>query len=333
MAEFVRTGSNTIVVKCQNEGGPAGLVMRIDVRVGGATRSTVTDSSWTWSGGNAIELGEYGMSPWGQLGVASGGVPEQATPVERITLPPGFEAELVYSVPKASEDSWVSMTFDPQGHVIASGQYGALYRLVPPPIGSGDEPLVTRIPVELGHAQGLLCAFDSLYAVVHGFDGRPSGLYRARDTDGDGEYDSVELLRELAGSGEHGPHAVRVGPDGESLYVIAGNHTRLPEIESSRVPSLWEEDQLLPRVPDPNGHARGVMAPGGWVCRTDPDGKEWELVACGDAQRLRLRLRSGRGAVHLRLRHGMGRWVAVVQGHARVAPRAWLRLRLASRLG
>jgi hypothetical protein len=31
---------------------------------------------------------------------------------------------------------------------------------------------------------------------------------------------------------------------------------------------------------DPNGHAREVLAPGGYVVRTDPEGKTWELI-CG----------------------------------------------------
>ena len=33
--------------------------------------------------------------------------------------------------------------------------------------------------------------------------------------------------------------------------------------------------------PCSNGHNTGVLAPGGWVCKIDPDGKQWELVAAG----------------------------------------------------
>ena len=32
---------------------------------------------------------------------------------------------------------------------------------------------------------------------------------------------------------------------------------------------------------DAGGHAVGIMAPGGWICRTDPEGKAWELVSSG----------------------------------------------------
>ena len=38
---------------------------------------------------------------------------------------------------------------------------------------------------------------------------------------------------------------------------------------------------LLPRLWDARGHARGKLAPGGWIARTDPEGKVWELVSNG----------------------------------------------------
>jgi putative heme-binding domain-containing protein len=110
-----------------------------------------------------------------------------------------------------------------------------------------------------------------------------SGLYRAKDTDGDDVLDKVEMLSKFAElGGEHGPHSIVLGPDGKSLYVLAGNHTSLPSpLGASRVPKLWNDDQLLPLCEDPGGHAVGIHAPGGWLARTDPDGKSWELVATG----------------------------------------------------
>jgi hypothetical protein len=50
----------------------------------------------------------------------------QATPVEKIKIAKGFQVELLYSVPKEQEGSWVSMTQDDQGRMICSDQYGAL---------------------------------------------------------------------------------------------------------------------------------------------------------------------------------------------------------------
>ena len=74
-----------------------------------------------------------------------------------------------------------------------------------------SEIKVEPIPVEIGEAQGLLWAFDSLYVVVNAGGKYQSGLYRVRDTDGDDVLDKVELLRKLDGNGEHGPHAVVLG--------------------------------------------------------------------------------------------------------------------------
>ena len=208
----------------------------------------------------------------------------QATSVDKLRLPEGFKAELLYSVPP-EQGSWVSMTTDPQGRLIASDQYGGLYRINP----AGDGVDVEKIELRIGFAQGLLCAFDSLYVVSYGLKANsngpggkmPPGLYRVRDSDDDDKYDSVELLRQFEGKSEHGPHAVMLSPDKKSLYICAGNATKLPQPETSRVPKVWQEDQVLARLPDARGHAAGRLAPGGWVCKTDPEGKSFELVSMG----------------------------------------------------
>ncbi|MCA9141809.1 MAG: c-type cytochrome [Planctomycetaceae bacterium] len=202
-----------------------------------------------------------------------------ATPIDRISVADGFKVELLHTVPADQEGSWVNMTPDPQGRLIVSDQYGSLYRVTP---GSdAAATTVEKLKVDIGEAHGLLCAFDSLYVMVNGNAAEGSGFYRVRDTDGDDQYDEVKLLRKMPGGGEHGPHAIVLSPDGKSLYVCAGNHTDLPNPEESRVPRNWQEDQLLPRMWDAGGHAVGKLAPGGWVCKTDPDGKTFELVGSG----------------------------------------------------
>jgi putative heme-binding domain-containing protein len=71
-------------------------------------------------------------------------------------------------------------------------------------------------------------------------------------------------------------------PDKKNLYIVAGNHTRLPaELNDKRNPSAFKEDLLLPRQPDARGHARTIRAPGGWVCKVSPDGKNWDLISSG----------------------------------------------------
>jgi putative heme-binding domain-containing protein len=208
---------------------------------------------------------------------------DPATDPAGIQVPAGFRVELVYSVPKSAQGSWVSLTSDHRGRLIVSDQYGGLFRVTPNPLGQSGLKRIESIDVPIGEAQGLLYAFDSLYVMVNRGKQYESGLYRVRDTNNDDQYDSVELLKALPGrGGEHGPHSIVLSPDGRSLYVVAGNKTTLPEnITRYHAPKLWQEDQLLPRAPCSNGHNTGVLAPGGWICRLDPEGNNWELIAAG----------------------------------------------------
>ncbi len=203
-----------------------------------------------------------------------------ASPVRRLRLAPGFKAELVYRVPLKEQGSWVSLTVDPQGRLLASDQNAGLYRITLPSINpSLKSPLVQRLNVDLGGAQGLLFAHGCLYVVVNG---RDSGLYRLSDKDGDDEFEEVELLRRFEEPGEHGPHAVILGPDGQSLYILGGNSCFMKKPpERSRVPQVWQEDRLLVRSSATDGPWDEEQRIGGWICRTDADGKEFELIAMG----------------------------------------------------
>lgn len=218
--------------------------------------------------------------------------------IEKLKLTPGFKAEHLYSPGDRGEGSWVAMTFDNKGRLITADQYGALYRLKLAPIGSKElTPEIERLKIktagkvndsiiQMGFAQGLLYAFNSLYVMVnHTSDSefeRGTGLYRLQDTDNDDQYDKITLLKSLSGEpGEHGPHSIVLSPDGKSLYVIAGNHTDLPEMDSYRLPKVWKDDNLFPQIKDPRGHANNRGAPGGWIANIDPEGKKWELISAG----------------------------------------------------
>ncbi len=299
VTEELRAGANQLCLWARNGDGPAGLALELEVETPDGALRLLSDASWLvtnedpgpdWSlverdptpGRDgwelATEIAPYGSPPWGILGPGSAPAPSRALDAAEIELPPGFEAELLVSVPRLRQGSWVSLCAAPGDRLFASDQYGGLYcvRLV------GERVVVEPVEVELGRAHGLLWAFDALYAVVGQEGGSEGcGLYRLEDTDGDGDLDSKRKQATFEGSGEHGPHAVVLGPDGDSLYLVGGNHTSLPPITRSRVPLLWEEDVLLPRIEDPNGHAVGKRAPGGWVVKTDRDATEFELVAVG----------------------------------------------------
>jgi putative heme-binding domain-containing protein len=199
------------------------------------------------------------------------------TPPEQFKVPKGFAVELLHQVDGESEGSWVSLTVDPRGRLIACDQYGGLFRIDV----SGQVAKVEKLDIEFEGAQGLLCAFGSLYANVNSRK-QPSGLWRLTDTDGDDQYDLKEHIVPLNGGSEHGPHGLLVTPDGKRIVMVAGNNTTLPEtIEHSRVPKHWSEDHLLGRMPDARGHNADRLAPGGFIMSLDPDGTNRELIATG----------------------------------------------------
>jgi glucose/arabinose dehydrogenase len=183
------------------------------------------------------------------------------------------------------------MCFDDKGRMIASDQYGGMYRLTIPRIGEKlDTNKIEKIKLEndtlnFGAAHGLLYAFNSLYVMVNNRPSKnlpkTSGFYRLQDTDGDDQYDKLTLLKTLVGEGEHGPHSIKLSPDKKSLFVICGNYTDLPEMDSYRLPETWKYDNLFPEIKDPRGHANDRKEPGGWVANVDPEGKKWELISAG----------------------------------------------------
>jgi putative heme-binding domain-containing protein len=208
----------------------------------------------------------------------------KATPVSRIKVPAGFEADLLYSVPGGDQGSWVALCADDKGRIYASDQYGSLYRFKAPGVGEVLRPEdVEKVPVEIRAINGMTWAFGALYAGVNDYEKKsPSGLYRITDTNGDDQLDRVELLRDIKSGGDHGVHAVVPTPDGKALYLVCGNNAELTQVENtSPVPKLWGDDHLLPRMPDGRGHNRHVLAPGGIIYRVTPDGQKFEVFASG----------------------------------------------------
>ncbi|XZE51897.1 c-type cytochrome [Planctomycetaceae bacterium SH139] len=286
LSQALVEGRNRLEVAVSNQGGVAGFVAKLGlVQSGQPVRWIVSDASWTATTeadsqpADVRVVAKLGDGPWRQ---ALSNVPAPGSaPRDVFLTQPGFQVERLFTVPRDELGSWVAITVDPQGRLIASDQGDkGLCRITLPAVGSDDQVVVEKLDLPITSAQGLLFAFDSLYISVNGGPG--SGLYRAQDTTQDGELDKLTKLKNFRGGGEHGPHALRLAPDGKSLYVICGNHTDPPEnFSASRLPTNWSEDHLLPRQWDANGHARGKLAPGGWIARTDPNGETWEMFSIG----------------------------------------------------
>ncbi len=284
----IRTGRNVIAVRGKNDSGAAAILLKLKIRYGNlGGPDIVTDKNWIssdkeeegWEGlhfkpegwTKARSFGKLGVEPWGNILPA-----KRAVPVEELSILDGFEVELLHSATE-EEGSWVCMTVDNQGRFIISPDPGGLLRVTWSP--GAKEVGIERLNLEVHGAQGLLHALDSLYISGEGPDG--PGIYRLTDDDGDDRFDHTRLLKKFSDGGDHGPHAIVLGPD-KKLYYMNGNRTKPPEGISPFSPYRnYGEDHLLPQAPDPRGHNVGVTAPGGYVARSDPDGENWELMLAG----------------------------------------------------
>jgi putative heme-binding domain-containing protein len=190
-----------------------------------------------------------------------------------LSVPKGFETDLVYKVDRAKYGSWISMTFDHKGRLVVSDQDNAGTFLIElPEIGKTlSESGITKLPLNSGQ-WGMLYAFDHLYMVSQ------KRVVRVPVSES-GEYGKEEELFPLSGGWEHGPHSLIVTEDGTGLYFVAGNYARNPPYQTSRIPTNWKDDVLLENYA--YGHNGNGKAPGGWVIRLDPDGSNREMINMG----------------------------------------------------
>lgn len=294
VAEHLKQGPNVIAIAGQNAGGIAALVAKLQITDdAGQSQIIQTDASWKLSESEADNWnniafddsswtavkrqGELGTDPWRVPGVGSSRNAGNTLISPRdIHAPPGFVVDQIYAVPQA-QGSWVSLATDPQGRIYACDQGGAgLYRLT---LRGEEPPLVELVSkgslANVSGAQGLLWEMDSLW-----FHRNGGNLMRLTDADGDDVLDTVETFPGTTGGGEHGNHAVLPMGDGKGLFLDGGNAAPLASHVRSRVPT-WYEGHLLPRMWDSNGHARGRMAPGGWVTELDVASKQQTVRTTG----------------------------------------------------
>ena len=301
----IANGRNVLAIMGRNAGGVAALAASLEVTTAkGDKIQVVTDESWKMStkeegGWQEVSFddskwmkpavhGKMGMTPWGPiLGGTDPRVAGQPQEPEEVTgdykVAKGFSLEKLYTVPK-SQGSWVSMAVRPDGRLIVCDQYGGMYGVTPPALGDEAATTVAKpLDLAIGGAHGLLWHRGALYVAVNerALGGKPNGVYKVTDSDGDAVLDQIDLLKRFGGGGEHGLHSMVPSPDGEWIYFIHGNHANPPEMDHYWMSRGWGEDHLLPRNPDGNGHAAGTMAPGGAVLRFKPDGTQWEMVASG----------------------------------------------------
>jgi putative heme-binding domain-containing protein len=290
ITKLLRKGRNTVAVRVANkEVGSAGLSARVIVKqAGGTYEGYSTDPTWKTSVRQfqgwtvpqfndndwvaAASYGEFGRTlPWGNEVVIDG-------VGARFNIASEFEVERMMRDEEVG--SLIAMTFDSRGNIIASQEGGHLLLLTDTD-ANGVHDRATTYCDKITNAQGILALGTRVFVVGDGPQGM--ALYRLRDTDRNGEADEVTKLIAFRGSkGEHGAHAVRLGPDGY-VYVIVGNFTRADGTPTIRSPyrNWYEGDLIFPKYEDPGGHAVGIPAPGGTIFRTDANGSFVEMVAGG----------------------------------------------------
>ncbi|HEX2474568.1 MAG TPA: HEAT repeat domain-containing protein [Lacipirellulaceae bacterium] len=290
ITKLLNPGRNVIAIKVTNtDPGAAGLVARVIVKEkGGTFESFSSDESWrtsvkqfgNWMQPNVRDsewlaakvygpLG--GVLPWGdEIVIADEG--------SRFLVDSEFAIERLIADEQAG--SLISMAFTASGDILASQENGPLL-LIRDIDKDGTLETVKPFCTELKNVHGILPLGKRVYAVGDGPD--RGGLYQISDDDGDGRSDNVTTLLRFHGSlGEHGPHTVRLGPDG-LLYVLSGNHAQadVKFDPRSNYGAVYEGELIKPRYEDPNGHAVGILAPGGTILRTNMSGSFVEIVAGG----------------------------------------------------
>ena len=191
---------------------------------------------------------------------------------------PGFKIEHVLRAGGGKNGSWICMAKDPKGRLLLGGQHNQPITRVTLKDGKCVKEELLHIPVS--ETMGMLFVGNTLY--INGNGAHGFALYRCKDTKGDDSYDDAEFLREWhGGSGEHGAHALVLGPD-KMLYAVCGNFTAVPDDLAPTSPHRnYADDLALKRIEDGNGFGSGKPPPGGFVARMDLDGKNVELFAAG----------------------------------------------------
>jgi len=288
-------GRNIVAVRARNTAGnTAALAARISIRPvsGGRWFTFSSDPSWkttrkqepTWETvlfndqlwGAAKAFGRLGeTAPWDREADVSieSAVEESA----RFEAPKNFRVQRIFADDQVG--SVIAMAFNEFGHIIASQENGPLL-LLHDRDGDGILDTSRTYCEEIKSCQGILPLNGEVFVTGVGPEG--IGLYRLADKDRNGSLESIKRIVAFEGqAGEHGPHAVTLGPDG-MIYVIIGNHMQaVGKTGPGQTLVDSYEGDLVPRYEDPGGHARGIKAPAGTVIRTTIDGSVVEKVAGG----------------------------------------------------
>ena len=315
VGSMLEPGVNLIAAKVRhNSGQSVGLSLKLRVKEMGETRwrSLVTDETWKtrvdfvplWKSNALNDIGWLKAAPSQSRSPAVANSPTAApqtmqkaisanpevTPVatsfrqpanqvvnHRFEIDPEFVVQQVLA--PSETGSLIAIEFNEFGHLLLSKEGGPLL-IADPSQPVGHPGRIRVFCKEVTSCQGILPLNGDVYVTAEGPQGL--GLYQLSDLNRDGNLEVAKKLVGFKGKlGEHGPHGIKLGPDG-MIYVVIGNGSQLDmEIaETSPYQHSYEGD-LVPRYEDPGGHAQGIQAPGGTIARVALDGSKAEMVAGG----------------------------------------------------
>jgi len=198
---------------------------------------------------------------------------------------PDFQVERV--TPPANTDSYIALTFDSLGRPVVSKEHDHPRTLFD---NDGDGVFETErvFSDRVKDCQGLWFDGRTLYGSCAPDDGQPRGrrasIFKLKDGDGDDVAEVVDEVSPIIGGiQEHGPHAIRRGPDGQP-WVIIGNNAFVPdETINPSSPLRNERENVLPAetYDDPrfrNSEKKGFH---GTLVRIDPGEQTYSLVFGG----------------------------------------------------
>ena len=272
--KFLKPGTNELILRGEGITGIASAALQLILTQPNGKPITIgTSPQWKSTGSKATvyATGDLGLEHWWNLPPLVIDEADDYTQWKRASnakagtdpatfqVLPGFDTELIRSA-GPSENSWVSIAFDPEGRLTVGREDKGLIRYT---FSAKHKKIIRAEPIndDLRECRGLLYAHDSLYASAN----NSKGLYRLRDTNGDGSFDEKKLLHASEGGVGHGRNDLALGPD-EKIYLINGDSVHLPEV-TDRTSPLRRKFKPF-RINE--GH----------VIRMDADGSNKEIV-CG----------------------------------------------------
>jgi len=267
---------NEIILHTKSTGKASAVALIIElIDRSGKKQAIATSREWKPKEVNSkiISLGDLGVEKWWNLpDILIDEVDDytqwkrannsnEATDPSNFQIVSGYKVELLRSA-LPDEGSWVNIAFDPKGRITVAREDKGLIRYS---LSDDSKKIVSveKINDDLKECRGLLYAHDSLYAHAN----NSKSLYRLKDKDGNGKFETRTLLHMSEGGFGHGRNDLALGPEGK-IYAINGDSIQLPEGIMNRMSPL--RNKYLPS-PKNEGH----------VIRMDPDGKNKEIFCAG----------------------------------------------------